>query len=72
MNEELARKTAKEVIRTLCRYSNFRTYWRNTRRQEVILENLTKTILGTMKEPPKLEWHPGTVRFSANRSVEHV
>ena len=56
---ELADQLVQDVIRTMSRYANFRSYWRNTKRQDTIRENLKKTIekrLNQSQKSPFLRW----------------
>jgi hypothetical protein len=44
IDHESADALAQKIIRTMTKYANFRTYWRHTQRQDVILANISKTI----------------------------
>jgi len=58
-HDELADQLVQDIIRTMSRYANFRSYWRNTKRQDTIRDNLKKTIvkrLNQSQKNPFLRW----------------
>lgn len=57
IEQKEAKKLAHDIIRTMNKYANFRSYWRHTERKETILKNITHTLITHFESKSReLEW----------------